>query len=113
MMTPGIKAKWLEALRSGKYAQGIKLLRTQDEKYCCLGVLCDIMNPTGWHLTSPQFDTTLKGTPCYAQGKLISTLGGSKLKEAGINVSQQMELISMNDSGKSFAEIADHIERKL
>ena len=51
-MNPTIKQKWVEALRSGKYEQGQwKLTRIDDytdimgegkEKFCVLGVLCDI-----------------------------------------------------------------------
>lgn len=46
-MDPGVKALWLEALRSGKYEQGNSVLRTGDDKYCCLGVLCDIAAKAG------------------------------------------------------------------
>lgn len=41
-MNKGIKKKWVKALRSGNYEQGKELLRTLDNKYCCLGVLCDL-----------------------------------------------------------------------
>ncbi len=40
-----IKAKWVEALRSGEYKQGKGVLRGSDmtkPTYCCLGVLCDV-----------------------------------------------------------------------
>jgi len=36
-----IKDKWLEALRNGDYEQGKGTLK-KDDKFCCLGVLCDI-----------------------------------------------------------------------
>lgn len=41
-MKPEIKAKWVEALRSGKYTQGREQLCTPDGKMCCLGVLTDL-----------------------------------------------------------------------
>ena len=45
-MNPEIKAKWLEALKSGKYKRGSCALKPAiskgDESYCCLGVLCDV-----------------------------------------------------------------------
>lgn len=41
-MNKQIKARWIKALRSGKYKQGVGVLRTEDNKYCCLGVLCDL-----------------------------------------------------------------------
>lgn len=43
-MKPDIKAKWVAALRSGKYQQGTRELRPTDDHFCCLGVLCDIYN---------------------------------------------------------------------
>ena len=36
--------KWIEALRSGKYAQGKGALQTEDG-YCCLGVACEVIIP--------------------------------------------------------------------
>lgn len=47
-MSPELKEKWVAALRSGKYKQGKKVLRTYENTFCCLGVLCDIANPNGW-----------------------------------------------------------------
>lgn len=44
MIDPDIKAKWIEALRSGKYNQCIGKL-TDNKGYCCLGVLASIQNP--------------------------------------------------------------------
>lgn len=37
-MTKLHKAKWLKALRSGKYQKGTGALRPTDSTYCCLGV---------------------------------------------------------------------------
>lgn len=39
--TKEIKEKWLEALKSGKYKQGVGMLYKCGE-HCCLGVLCEI-----------------------------------------------------------------------
>lgn len=47
-MNAKMKAKWLKALRSGKYQQGDKALRTKDQRHCCLGVLCDISRLGQW-----------------------------------------------------------------
>ncbi len=47
--------KWVEALRSGKYQQGEGALRIhtpgEKDRFCCLGVACDALNPEGWHST--------------------------------------------------------------
>ena len=41
-MKPRIKKLWIEALRSGEYQQAQGALRTADNKFCCLGVLCNL-----------------------------------------------------------------------
>ena len=41
MMHPLVN-KWIDALESGEYQQGRGKLRTKDNKFCCLGVLCDL-----------------------------------------------------------------------
>lgn len=40
-MKKTIADKWVKALRSGDYKQGRGLL-CENDKFCCLGVLCDI-----------------------------------------------------------------------
>lgn len=45
-MKLAVKKAWVRALRSGKYKQGQNRLRTADNKFCCLGVLCDVYNKT-------------------------------------------------------------------
>lgn len=42
-MDKAIKARWVAALRSGKYKQGAGVLHNVDKNtFCCLGVLCEI-----------------------------------------------------------------------
>lgn len=52
-MNKEIKERWIEALESGKYPQGRGALRrtrpnASADEFCCLGVLCDIMEPEMW-----------------------------------------------------------------
>jgi hypothetical protein len=42
-MKQEIKERWINALRSGDYKQGVGRLRSIDDRYCCLGVLCDVV----------------------------------------------------------------------
>lgn len=46
-ITQKLKDKWVTALRSGEYTQGRGGLRINDT-FCCLGVLCDLIDPTKW-----------------------------------------------------------------
>ena len=41
-MNQGIKQRWIDALRSGQYQQGVGCLRNAQNQFCCLGVLCDL-----------------------------------------------------------------------
>jgi hypothetical protein len=50
-MTPELKARWIEALESGEYAKGegaMKYGPPDGIKWCCLGVLCDLLDPDAW-----------------------------------------------------------------
>jgi hypothetical protein len=41
-LNPDVKKAWLAALRSGEYQQGKGVLRSENDRFCCLGVLCDL-----------------------------------------------------------------------
>ena len=100
MMKIDMKAKWLEALRSGDYKQGRNALK-QDGCFCCLGVLCDIIDPNGWNEYG-HFD----GDRNYLSSGVKETVGMTPWE-----VSQ---VADMNDcERKSFTEIADWIEKNL
>lgn len=132
-MDAQIKAKWVEALRSGEYKQGSGHLHDQKtDCYCCLGVLCKVMGAEfgeaqeiGVEDEEPFF-RSYDYVPVLG-GRVISSrddeeLSGSFLKEVGIQ--DQSILIGMNDGcGKPdeahyeapqpFAVIADFIEKNL
>jgi len=99
-----IKQKWLEALRSGRYAQGQGILRNTNNEYCCLGVLCDLVAPLDW---VPDIGIyRMKGH----SGLLPAGIGIA----AGLSVRGANKLIDLNDKDKkSFVEIANYIEANL
>jgi hypothetical protein len=102
IFTEEVKAKWIDALRSGKYEQGRGQLRSKDDEYCCLGVLLDILSPDAWVLNTEH--------GCYQSlDDRISVLPNYIENEIG----RQGELIDMNDGGKSFTEIADWIQENV
>jgi hypothetical protein len=113
-MNPEIKQKWTDALRSGDYKQGRACLRSIDDRYCCLGVLCDVIG-LEWHLNnnhktfftisfdSQDWDAYLPETLC--------NLLNLKRKD-------REDLMNMNDgvggsTPKSFEQIANYIEENL
>lgn len=105
-MDANLKAKWIEALRSGEYEQGRGSLKC-DGKFCCLGVALDIQGAT-WDFGTAILDGVETSPLSTPEERL---LGGLPMFTAA-------SLISMNDGtdGKtehSFAEIADYIEANV
>lgn len=102
-MDAKLKAKWLRGLRSKKYRQTQTCLRHRGA-FCCLGVLADIQGAK-WINGSP----IINGDDDHRQGGaiLLPKFAG------GLQKAPQTTLAKMNDQGKSFAEIADYIERRI
>ena len=94
-MNNEIAERWIAALRSGKYKQGVNWLR-RDNKFCCLGVLCDIMGEK-WDADS-----------CHEISLPENIRVQAELKKNFV-----ASLIWLNDTGKSFSEIADSIDEEL
>lgn len=132
-MDIAIKAKWVEALRSGEYQQTQgKLHDNTSNSYCCLGVLCRVV---GAVFSEAEIETdsddgsyksTLDCAPVLDGRPLVSDdaeeLSATFCKEVGI--SNQSDLILLNDGyGKPgeatfkepqpFSVIADYIEKNL
>lgn len=106
-MNPEIKEKWINALLSGEYKQVNGMLRSGD-KYCCLGVLCDIHSKetgTQWSKTE-----SYMGSPDYLPYEVEKWAGLSNF--AGMYDDRE-SLAHDNDTGKSFAEIAEIIREKF
>lgn len=119
-MDKKLKAKWVKALRSGRYKQAEGFLKTADGKFCCLGVLCTISG-ADW--------------VAGAQNEQYPTIGGKRLdivngeilrpsarKRFGLTHKQQDHLTRLNDGDEfqtpqipkhSFKKIADYISKNL
>lgn len=131
-MDVDLKQQWVNALRSGKYEQGPNQLRHKDE-FCCLGVLCDIVEPH-WIAC----DSTSEGSYRWAGGDEVAvnylpsdfakdvfgewyedheiTLnyvnGEGMLKTTTVSIDRAPAILN-DDAGMSFEEIADWIEANL
>lgn len=119
-MKKELKQKWVEALRSGKYEQGKGVLRTFTDRFCCLGVLCDVLDQSVWGDVQT-VETNINGceTEIVARiygdedsdGESSSTSLPVNLRERiGLHVADVSTLIAMNDGGDPFEVIAKHIE---
>ena len=87
--------KWIKALRSKKYKQGMGRLRCGD-KFCCLGVLGDLLDPSAWDGNTLTHED--ERYDCY-------------LPESILKLRNQKAFSSMNDSRASFNTIASEVER--
>jgi len=100
--------KWCDALRSGKYKQGVKRLQT-DKGYCCLGVAVDVFVPKGkQELYS---DGTLKGHMPGHQSAAPGWLHDMPVMSRDRWDEFAISLEKLNDDkGFTFDEIADVLE---
>jgi hypothetical protein len=122
-MDTEMKTKWVAALRSGDYQQGKSRLRKVEldgsESYCCLGVLCDIVDSSNWTLAPTRGD----GDVFYRWGSSSSSLLPTELATRFELERYESKLMLMNDNpvlsiyGErgtcTFADIADHIEKNV
>ena len=99
--------KWIAALRSGKYEQGKGILRDSSDKFCCLGVACNIYDPDGWE-KEPNASVIGYGTPLN-----ISYMPVEVRQAFGLHGYRQEGLVRMNDRGMPFEEIADWLEKLM
>lgn len=95
-MNKEIADKWIAALRSGEYKQAPGKLRVFGPAYCCLGVLCEVLNI--------EYDDNDMWLPFAAQK--VSDMKSN----IGLLSVETGSLASLNDRGMSFNNIANLIE---
>jgi len=125
---------WTKALRSGKYKQGISALRDKNNKFCCLGVLCDLYDKDrkakkkkSIKISAPKYNGN-KDKYCYVYGTTADFLPQEVKKWAGMrsnkgnfeldNDGVYLDLALLNDGDtylgrKNFKEIAKIIEQHV
>lgn len=120
-MIKKLKQKWVAALRSGKYKQCNGLLCRLNDRgratgHCCLGVLLEVAKKEGYDIKKQKADYNTTNRQYVFAGEKHDTMTGglsesfrTRIKLDGLDES---ELISMNDGGKSFDEIADFIQKE-
>jgi hypothetical protein len=96
--------KWIAALDSGEYKQGIHRLQSGDNKYCCFGVGCMVFVPKTKRY---MYGSWLSGTHADSQ-----TFAPEWLKEINDDFQKKTGtfLTDLNDHGYTFPEIATLLE---
>lgn len=126
-MRERVKKLWLEALRSGKYEQGRLALRTVDNRFCCLGVLCDVYQKEMKRQKKKQLNMELScaapiPTQVYMYDNEECTLPKIVMKWSGVKghlgnvryMEENTNLADLNDDrAMTFKQIADVIEKNL
>lgn len=127
-------ALWLDELRSGNRAQTKQRLR-RDDRFCCLGVLCDISGLGDWDgnryhseefgtealppkkvllWLDPQFvthDENVRIRPtCAEHLTLVQPEGSYRCVDGSCNNRVWDNISDLNDQGVSFEKIADVLE---
>lgn len=124
-MDAELKAKWIEALRSGKYPQGKSVMISGAGTFCCLGVLAIVAGATVEPISTYEDEETgnlIQDEDYHSITLAESTCDGElfnkeQLKALGLTCHVQAALSEMNDGSPefapnlSFAEIADFIEK--
>lgn len=124
-MNEEIRAEWIKRLRSGQYKQGKLRLRTSVDtmhergmtkpNYCCLGVLCEIAVEQG----IITYDGHVYNSSGSSNNSLLPSVvvnWAGLRSESPFVVTPENEsiaLVSLNDNGRSFDEIADYIENAI
>ena len=130
-MNSEVKAKWLEALRSGEYKQTAYTLRGYNDGFCCLGVLCDIYakefgGSWEWGYSEEYTYSFIPIVDEEEQDFVTTDLPDCVVEWAGLEESSPQvadpfregevafcTLASLNDNGRDFEFIADLIDRDL
>jgi len=110
-MNEQVKQKWLSALRSGDYQQTKNYLHT-DNGFCCLGVLCDLYGKehnVEWELADDGNNYEFQDYPSFLPLPVVEWAGVESYCPSIPGTS----LVTLNDMGSTFNEIADWIEEHL
>jgi hypothetical protein len=106
-MKKELKDRWVAALRSGEYRQGVNALKYSPEnaqpKYCCLGVLAELAEPSSL--------VTVGGLSDFHGS--VSFLRCSESDYLYLSKEIQHKLSVKNDRGLDFTKIADWIEKNV
>lgn len=99
-----LRQRWIKALRSGKYTQTRRTLKDQDG-FCCLGVLCDVLDPKGWNGKMYRFGDQARGRGAFPPVAVTNAVG--------LGRGEVRRLAQWNDvENLSFAQIADLLEKE-
>lgn len=117
-MDAQIKARWIAALNSGEYKQGIGTLNSGG-KFCCLGVLCEVLKEELELQVSTSEDSLVTYNdstnflPVAVKNYAGLTVAGALKRNVSFDKSTHGTLVSLNDNDMPFSEIAKVIDEQF
>ncbi len=120
-MDKHVAERWAQALRSGKYKQAKNRLKNGQEHFCCLGVLCDLYREEqgkGEWVTPKYCETSEFHLDCAGEFEgavlpdSVREWAGMISHDGYLKGTQDTRLVSLNDRGVEFPQIADLIEKQ-
>lgn len=122
-----LKEKWVTALRSGEYKQGMGMLHAVEngsDKFCCLGVLCDVYNKQQKAQKKKQLKVVMSQTVKINKDCEVdhtetrvryddNDVYLPSLFESYITFPEQRRLANLNDKQVTFFGLAEYIEKNL
>ena len=125
-MNGPIRNEWVQALRSGEYRQGhtwLCISRRGRERFTALGVLGDILVDGWWERGRGGVMWLQRAEPRGGRWRVARSDGyelsssilllREDIDSAGLRYEEMLEVGCMNNSGKTFLEIADWLESNL
>lgn len=96
--------RWIVALESGMYKQGKEQLRKRN-RFCCLGVLCDITDSSKWD--NDHYGENSTYLPVSLSEQVALKWTGDRLDDRDFEIGgTEGTLAKVNDSGATFRGIA-------
>lgn len=112
-MKKELKERWITALRSGDYSQTQGCLQDQNG-WCCLGVLCNIVDGTRWGKHESRKGTIQDYDYDFGNEDILTDMPPSEwLENHGLSYDMAKHLAGQNDGGIQFVEIAKYIEENV
>lgn len=105
-----LQLQWLEALESGKFEQGQNCLRSGDNKFCCLGVACELsgIEPIlNSNYLSPRYEYL--GERHYLPQVIVDKLKFRDNQGIAFGKQPGKAIAYLNDMGRTFKDIAEII----
>lgn len=111
-MNPDVKAEWIACLTDGSYKQGKYQFRDLEDRFDAIGVLMDRAVAAGV-IAAPKYYGPGRTSPVYHGWTYdgAATRITKPVEEwSGLGFWQANRILTLNDAGKTFAEIADYIK---